>query len=619
MAHLRIISLAALLVGSTLASSCTEPATDAARAQTASEAASAAALPIFGDPGARQVYFGDLHLHTSYSLDAAAAKTNTTPDDAYRYAKGEAVDYLGQMVRRHAPLDFLAVTDHAEYLGNVRQAMAGDRYLPGDPAEWRRLFSHEGGAVMFELFGKMVAGLYGEDREGLNDPQGVYTHWQDEIAAAERHNQPGRFTAFVAFEYSPTYRSNGAHLHRNVIFRGPNYPEMPFGSTDSMHHEALWTYAENNRRRGIDSLMIPHNSNLSDGLAFPWNDTYDQPMTAEYARRRAQWEPLVEITQIKGTSETRPEISPDDEFADFELLPPDGDIYGAYVRPGLQRGMELEERLGVNPFEQGFTGSTDYHSGVSSTDEDNYPGALGLSDAHSNALEILTEDSPVIGAPLAGLSASGLTGVWADTNTREAIFDALRRRETFATSGPRMRVRLFAGWGDATALGQGADWARGAYRWGVPMGGTLSAPTDGVRAPSFVVQAARDPQSGNLDRIQIVKLWREGGKSYEKIYNVAWSGGRSLLADGRLPPVGNTVDAAKATYANTIGAAELFGTWTDPDFNPAERALYYARVIEIPTPRWATYLSVKTGIPLKEGTPAWLQERAWTSPVWYRS
>src|SRR5690606_31012875 len=359
---------------------------------------------------------------------------------------------------------------------------------------------HEGGAVMFELFGKMVAGLYGEEREGLNDPQGVYTHWQDEIAAAERHNQPGRFTAFVAFEYSPTYRSNGAHLHRNVIFRGPNYPEMPFGSTDSMHHEALWTYAENNRRRGIDSLMIPHNSNLSDGIAFPWNDTYDQPMTAEYARRRAQWEPLVEITQIKGTSETRPEISPDDEFARFELLPPEGDIYGAYVRPGLQRGMELEERLGVNPFEQGFTGSTDYHSGVSSTDEDNYPGALGLSDAHSNALEILTEDSPVIGAPLAGLSASGLTGVWADTNTREAIFDALRRRETFATSGPRMRVRLFAGWGDATALGQGADWARGAYRWGVPMGGTLSAPTDGVRAPSFVVQAARDPQSGNLDR-----------------------------------------------------------------------------------------------------------------------
>ena len=302
MAHLRIISLAALLVGSTLASSCTEPSTDAARAQTASEAASAAALPIVSDPGARQVYFGDLHLHTSYSLDAAAAKTNTTPDDAYRYAKGEAVDYLGQMVRRNAPLDFLAVTDHAEYLGNVRQAMAGERYLPGDPAEWRRLFSHEGGAVMFELFGRMVAGLYGEEREGLNDPQGVYTHWQDEIAAAERHNQPGRFTAFVAFEYSPTYRSNGAHLHRNVIFRGPNYPEMPFGSTDSMHHEALWTYAENNRRRGIDSLMIPHNSNLSDGIAFPWNDTYDQPMTAEYARRRAQWEPLVEITQIKGTS-----------------------------------------------------------------------------------------------------------------------------------------------------------------------------------------------------------------------------------------------------------------------------------------------------------------------------
>jgi hypothetical protein len=618
MKHFPIASLAMLLAGSAMASGCAEPVADAAQAQTATEAAAIAAAETASEPGARQVYFGDLHLHTSYSLDAAAAKTNTTPDDAYRYAKGEAVDYLGQMVQRRGTLDFLAVTDHAEYLGNVREAMAGERHLPGDQANWQRLFSHEGGAVMFELFGQMVAGLFGEDREGLTDPAGVYTHWQDEIAAAERHYQPGKFTAFVAFEYSPTYRSNGAHLHRNVIFRGPNYPEMPFGSTDSMHHEALWAYAENNRQRGIDSLMIPHNSNLSDGLAFPWNDTYDQPMTAEYARRRAMWEPLVEITQVKGTSETRPEISPDDEFADFELLPPDGDIYGGYVRPGLQRGMELEERLGVNPFEQGFVGATDYHSGVSSTEEDNFPGALGLSDAHSNALEILTEDSPVLSAPLAGLSAAGLTGVWAGANTREEIFDALRRRETFATSGPRMRVRMFAGWGDPASLGQGADWASQAYRWGVPMGGTIAARPANARAPSFVVQAARDPDSGNLDRVQVVKLWREGGKSYEKIYNVAWSDGRRPMADGRLPPVGNTVDASKATYSNTIGTAELFGTWTDPDFDPGERALYYVRVLEIPTPRWATYLSVKTGIPLKESTPSWLQERAWTSPVWYR-
>ena len=567
--------------------------------------------------GDRQVYFGDLHLHTSYSLDAAAAKTETTPDDAYRYARGEEVSYLGRPVRRRAPLDFLAVTDHAEYLGNVRRAMNGEIELPGDQAEWQRLFAHRGGATMFELFGRAVAGLFGEERPGLIDPALVHGSWQEMIAAAERANDPGRFTAFVAFEYSPTIRASGAHLHRNVIFRGPAYPAMPFGSTDSLHHELLWAYAENNRKRGIDSLMIPHNANLSEGLAFPWTDTYDQPMSGDYAARRARNEPLVEISQVKGTSETTPPLSPDDEFAGFELVKSEGDPQGSFVRPGLLRGFELAEKLGINPFEQGFTGSTDFHSGVSSTEEDNYPGALGLSDDLANPQAILNDVSPVIGSPLAGLSAAGLTGVWADANTREAIFDALRRRETFATSGSRIRVRLFAGWGSAEGLVEGADWARRAYRWGVPMGGNLAAPPAGSRGPSFVVQAAKDPFSGNLDRIQIVKLWRRAGRSHEKVYDVAWSPGRSRDRSGRLAPVGNTVDAAKATYRNTIGAAELVGTWRDPDFDPADRALYYARVLEIPTPRWATYLSARSGIPLGNGVSAWLQERAWTSPVYY--
>lgn len=581
-------------------------------------AADQAAAITPAPPGTdRQVYFGDLHLHTSYSLDAAAARTETTPDDAYRYARGEVVTYLGRPVQRNAPLDFLAVTDHAEYLGNVRAAMAGEITLPGDQSRWQRLFANRGGPTMFELFGYAVRGLYGEAAEGLADPARSHTAWQETIAAAERANQPGRFTAFVAFEYSPTYRSNGAHLHRNVIFRGPTYPAMPFSALDSMNHEALWAYAETNRRRGMDSVLIPHNANLSDGLAFPYNDTYGNPMTADYAARRAANEPLVEITQIKGTSETRPELSPDDEFAGFELVKSEGDLAGAYVRTGLARGMELAEALGINPFEQGFTGSSDFHNGVSSSEEDNYPGALGYSDDQANAQAILNDLSPVIGSPLANLSASGITGVWAEANTREAIFAAFQRRETFATSGPRLRVRLFAGWSDPASLGRGPDWARAAYRWGVPMGGNLAAPPAGARAPQFVIQAAKDPASGNLDRIQIVKVWREAGQSREKIYNVAWSGRRRLGADGRLPAVGNTVDAARATYSNTIGAAELFGTWSDPDFDPAERALYYARVIEIPTPRWATYLSAASGVPLAEGTAAWLQERAWTSPVYY--
>ena len=567
--------------------------------------------------GDRNAYFGDLHLHTSFSLDAAAAKTETVPDDAYRYAQGMTVNYLGREVRRRTPLDFLAVTDHAEYLGNVRRAMAGDITLPGDQSNWRRLFSHEGGDTMFELFRYAVGGLYGEDREGLVDPALSHDTWMETIASAERHNRPGKFTTFVAFEYSPTYRDTGAHLHRNVIFKGPTYPAMPFSAVESMHHEALWAYADNNRARGIDSLMIPHNANLSEGLAFPYDDTYGNPMSADYAARRKRNEPLVEITQVKGTSETTAQLSPDDEFADFEQIKSDGDPRGSFVRPGMLRGLELSEELGINPFEQGFVGATDYHSGVSSTEEDNFPGALGLSDDQRNAAAILNDLSPVLGSPLANLSASGLTGVWAEENTRAAIFAAFKRRETFATSGPRLRVRMFAGWSDPGAMMDSPDWARRAYRWGVPMGGNMSARPAGAGAPNFLFHAARDPESGNLDRIQVIKLWREGGQSHERIYNVAWSAGRRPDAAGRLPAVGNTVNADTATWSNTIGAEELLGTWTDPDFDPSQRAMYYARAIEIPTPRWATYLSVATGLPLSEGTKAWLQERAWTSPVYY--
>jgi hypothetical protein len=565
----------------------------------------------------RQVYFGDLHLHTSFSLDAAAARTETTPDDAYRFAKGEAVGYLGRTHRRRAPLDFLAVTDHAEFLGNVRRAMRGEIVLPGDQTEWQRLIAHSGGPALFEWFEYAAAGLFGESRAGLNDPALSHDTWAQTIEAAQEHYAPGEFTTFVAFEYSPTFRANGAHLHRNVIFRGPDYPAMPFSAMDSLNPEALWAYADNHRARGIDSLMIPHNTNLSAGKAFAYTDARGAPMSANYAAMRRRNEPLVEITQNKGTGETRPELSPNDEFADFELVNSAGDLAGSYVRSGLQRGMEIAETLGVNPFEQGFVGATDFHSGVSTTEEDDFPGALGLTDNQSDAAAILADVSPIIGSPLANLSASGLTGVWAESNTREAIFAALRRRETFATSGPRMRVRLFAGWGSAEGLADRPDWAARAYRWGVPMGGNLSRPPAGANGPTLVVQAAKDPDSGNLDRIQVVKLWRENGKSHERIFDLAWSPGRGRLSDGRLEPVGNTVDAARASYTNTIGASDLVGTWTDPDFDPAQRAIYYARVIEIPTPRWATYLSVASGIPLAKGTKAWLQERAWTSPVYY--
>ena len=581
------------------------------------------AVPAAGD---RVALFGDLHLHTSYSADAAAVMTDVTPDDAYRFAMGEPVSYLGKVVRRRAPLDFLAVTDHAEYLGNVKEAMTGRLGVLGDDLI-ALLDDRSVGEKMFARMSRAARGLQGIDTPGLTNPAMVHTHWQEEVAAAQRHYRPGRFTTLVAFEYSPTI--NSAHLHRNVIFRGPDYPAMPFGADNSLHPEALWAYAEANRARGIDSLMIPHNSNLSSGLAFRLEDSYGNPMTASYAEMRMRNEPLVEITQNKGTSETTPALSPNDEFADFELLPegrgpgggassgnPDAQK-GGFVRSGLMRGMQLAESLGINPFAYGFVGASDFHSGISASEEDNFPGGLGFSDPHSNPRQILQEKSFILGAPLSGLSASGLTGVWADSNTREAIFDALRRKETFATSGPRIRVRLFAGWSSPASFANGGNWAGQAYRWGVPMGGNLPARPAGSAVPNFIIQAARDPLSGNLDRVQIVKLWREGGQSHERIYNVAWSPGRSLLADGTLPPVGNTVDVAKASYANSIGAPELFTLWRDPDFDPSQRAIYYARAIEIPTPRWSTYLSAQTGISLAAGTKAWLQERAWTSPVYY--
>lgn len=569
--------------------------------------------------GQMHVYFGDLHLHTAYSMDAASVQTETLPDDAYRFAKGEAVDYFGKRVKRLAPLDFLAVTDHAEYLGNVRLAKQGKIQLQGD--DWQPLFENDGGADMMTFMRRAVAGLYGEDTPGLSNPDTVRDTWQDVIAAAERHYAPGQFTTFVGFEYSPSFRgATRGQMHRNVIFRGPEYPGMPFAATNSLHPEALWSYAEANRARGIDSLMIPHNSNLGNGMAFALTDSYGEPIDEDYARRRAANEPLVEITQAKGTSEATPQGSPADEFADFELLGGStNEIYaGSYVRPAMLRGLEIAERTGVNPFAVGFAGASDFHSGLSASEEDNFPGGHGLHDLPRDPRRIIQDIDSMIGARLASISASGITGVWAPVNTREAIFDALRRREAFATSGPRIRVRIFGGWGATDGLIEGADWDRKARAWGVPMGGSLRGDGGQGGAPGFVFQAVKDPLSGNLDRIQIIKLWRDAEGAHEKIFDVAWSNGRERdLRSGRLAPVGNTVDAAKASYTNSIGAVELAGSWTDPDFDPAHEAIYYARVLEIPTPRWSTYLAARSGVALPADAQPWLQERAWTSPIFY--
>jgi hypothetical protein len=570
----------------------------------------------------RNAYFGDLHLHTSFSFDAVASGTTATPMDSYRFAAGGAVDYLGKTIQRRVPLDFLAVTDHAEYLGVVREA--ADPKGRFSVTEWPKLFAQTDPAALTALFRRLASsGFQGGPRirEFLDDEM-IRGNWQREIEAAERNYRPGFFTTFAAFEWSAM--PGGAHLHRNVIFKGPRYPQRPFSAIDSMRPEDLWSFAETQRRDGVETLLIPHNSNLSDGLMFALRDSDNNPITRAYAERRAANEGLLEITQNKGTSETRPELSPTDEFAGFELMgarvAPGAQIEGGYVRSALKRGLETQAKVGANPFDYGFVGASDFHSGFSASEEFNFPGGLGRSDSQDNPKALLTETSPITGQPLTVLSAGGLTGVWAEENTREAIFDALRRREVFATSGSRLRVRMFASFDYPGGLVRRQDWLAAAYRTGVPMGADLTAPAAGRSAPRFLLQALKDPDSGNLDRIQVVKLWYAGGQSHERVYDAVWSGARRAdPKTGKLPPVGNTFDPKTGRAPNTIGAVQLVGEWTDPDFDPKAPAIYYARVLEIPTARWTSVLAIRNGLPLPPSVPPTLQERAWTSPIFYQA
>jgi hypothetical protein len=444
--------------------------------------------------------------------------------------------------------------------------------------------------------------------------------WQGVIDAAQRHYRPGQFTTFVAFEWSPM--PDGAHLHRNVIFRGPEYPQRPFSALDSQRPEDLWDYAELLRARDIDSVLIPHNPNMSQGLMFAGEDSRGDPITREYAERRIANERLVEIAQNKGTSETRPEFGAPDEFAAFELIDlateRGADPAGGHVRQALARGLEIEAATGANPFRFGFIGSTDSHSGLATTEEDNFAGALGRSDDMSDPQMVLAQVNPVAGAPAAIFSAGALTGLWAEENTRESLFAAMQRREAFATSGTRIHVRLFAGRDFPADLLQRPDWVQRAYASGYPMGADMPGDSTPLRPMQLAVQAVKDPGGASLDRIQIIKVWLEDGRVREVIHDVAWSGARVPDPQtGILPALGSTVDTTTATYSNSIGAVELATLWTDPDFDATQAAVYYARVLEIPTPRWSTHLAVQHGLPLPDSVPASIQERAWTSPVYY--
>ena len=576
----------------------------------------------------RDVFFGETHLHTSWSFDAYVfGNTLAGPEEAYQYALGKPIKHpAGYMVQLKRPLDFQAVTDHSEYMGTVRLANDPQSDLSKLPiAEKLRVRSKEDiQKVYLFLATSLLTGPIPE----LTSPEVAGSVWKRVVEIADKYNQPGKFTTFAAYEWSST--PDNRNLHRNILFKDTKkVPSLPFSAIDSDQPEELWKWMDGQRKAGNEVLAISHNANLSDGVMFPLEvDRKGRPIDAAWAQSRVNNEPLSEIQQLKGASETHPALSPNDEFARHEILEyllggidRAPKLHGSYIREAYQNGLAMQETRGYNPYKFGLVGASDTHSTATSYTQSNFFGGHGLLDA--------TPQGRLSGEKHSGMtsdkfSTAGLGGVWAEENTREAIFAAMQRKETFGTSGVRIKVRFFGGWDFAPAVLQNKDWVKSGYANGVPMGGDLPAAKS--RAPTFIVWAVKDPDDANLDRIQIVKGWTQNGQIFEKIYNVAWSsrklGGQvsdTQVRNGRveLPPVGNTVDVKNATYANSIGAVELKAVWTDPNFDPSQFAFYYARVLQIPTPRWTTYDAKKLGVLPPSNVSATVQDRAWTSPIWY--
>jgi hypothetical protein len=567
----------------------------------------------------KNAYFGDMHLHSSYSMDAFALGTRTTPDDAYKYAMGETVEYFGHPQKRIAPLDFLALTDHAEYLGVAPETINPNGAFA--KTEWYTTMTSTDPAVSANAFHKVVGTFVtNKPLPEFSDPKLLRSTWNAYTNIANKYNKPGKFTSFVAFEWTSAPKFQ--NLHRCVIFADKG-PEIPYSAFDSEDPEALWRYLEEQRKLGLDVIAVPHNGNASNGLMFSTRDMSGKPLTRDYAERRMANEPLAEIIQGKGQSDTSPALSPTDEFANYEMWQyligtsiKANSSTGSYLRQAYGVGQELQAKLGVNPFKYGIEAGTDYHSALSSTESSNYPGSHGYQD--NDPAKVMKATTSVGGEPPTSLGSGGLTGVWAEENTREALFAAMKRKETFGTSGVRVKVRMFAGWNYPKDMTKSADWVKAAYDAGVPMGGDLAAQADPKGAPTFLIDAVKDPNSGNLDRVQIIRITTKNGKSQEKVFDVLWSGDRTPdPKTGKVPAVGNTVDVKTANYTNAIGSTELVGQWTDPSFDPAANATYYARVLEIPTPRWSTYWAAKLGLPPNPNVPATVQQRAWTSPIWY--
>ena len=584
-------------------------------------------------------FFGDTHVHTGASMDGGAFGARLGPADAFKFASGEEVTASnGMRIKLARPLDFIAVADHSDNMGFFPKLFAGDPSYLADPTgkKWYDEIQKGGEAavaVATDVIDRFSKNTFPPALASMPGTKTYRDAWEVTINAAEQYNKPNQFTAFIGFEW--TSNTGGNNLHRVVIFRDgsdkagqvePLATIRPSGSDDP---KDLWKYLQAYEdKSGGRVLAIAHNGNLSNGIMFPEIDSFTgKPLTKEYVETRARWEPLYEATQIKGDGESHVYLSPTDELAGYEIwdkfnlnmsVPKEKHMLQyEYARSALQVGLQLEAKLGTNPYKFGMIGSTDTHTALATADEDNFFGKHSGTEPNPKRMSHPVGcfgDNCIIGWQQA---ASGYAAVWATENTREALFAAMERKETYATTGPRMTVRFFGGWDFVAADAANRLPADVGYAKGVPMGGDLRAAPAG-KSPTFLVGAMKDPLSGNLDRIQIVKGWVDAkGARQEKVYDVAWSDNRKPGADGKLPAVGNTVDVANATWTNTIGASELITVWKDPDFDSKLRAVYYARVIEIPTPRWTTYDAKYFGVEIPEGAPTSTQERAYTSPVWY--
>jgi len=567
-------------------------------------------------PWERQVFFGEQHIHTGNSPDAFVLGGRAT------WGKEIKLSTTGKPIKKKTPYDFVGITDHSEYFAVMPLLIDPSSPLSKtDLAKKLKTFKGDPNSPESPISIILASITFSIPMPEYLSPEILTDNWSKFVATANKYNDPGNFTAFISYEW--TAIPNGRNMHRNVYFRDDVGPKVPFSSFDSYFPEDLWTYQEIQRNMGHENLAIPHNGNVSDGWMFSPNEFLGGPMDVRYAERQAANEPVFEMIQTKGSSDTHPYLSPNDEFADFELfnnminvgMP--SQLKHSFYRQGLGEGMKLEKLLGTNPYKMGIVAGSDIHSGYSGNEEWGWNGAHGSLD--DTPAKRLTPGMNPSGEPASVVGSAGTTAIWAEENTRASLFDGMKNKETYGTSGTMIRLRFFGGWEYEKDIIDDPEYVKMAYLTGVPMGGDLREKPNSAKAPTFIVQALKDPESGNLDRIQIIKVFvNKWDRADEKIYDVALSDGRKVdPKTGKAPDVGNTVNVKKATYTNDIGDSQLSAVWTDPDFDASQRASYYVRVLEIPTPRWTTYDAARNNLPLPTDVPAVIQERAWSSPIWY--